>query len=209
LWWSVKASIRTASSAGRWWFSSRMRFFGVWRQRSMMWPAARRGAAAYGAPVGGTAQPREWSRASAPAPRRPRSARGLRGEALAPRRWSMRAPRRVPNDACRLRGTPFDQSQYRLSAIPSRRHCAAMLSSPRSPSSTTRILSSAERRLRSKRRMSRTTRSAGALTEVIPASAAVAEVFWFIPTPRRPRRVLNRTRLSRGARRRTISAHPT
>ncbi|CAA9270775.1 MAG: hypothetical protein AVDCRST_MAG04-3028 [uncultured Acetobacteraceae bacterium] len=55
----MKASIRTASSAGRWWFSSRMRFFGVWCQCSMMWPAARRGAAAHGAPAEGTPQPGE------------------------------------------------------------------------------------------------------------------------------------------------------
>lgn len=34
------------------------------------------------------------------------------------------------------------QLQYRLSAIPSRRHIAAMLSSPRKPSSTMRIFSS-------------------------------------------------------------------
>src|SRR6185295_3611791 len=48
--------------------------------------------------------------------------------------------------------------------IPSRRQSSAMLSSPRSPSSTTRILSSAEKCRRVARRMSFTTCSAGSLT---------------------------------------------
>src|ERR671911_1850854 len=49
-------------------------------------------------------------------------------------------------------------------AMPSRRHSSAMLSSPRSPSSTMRILSSAEKCRRVARRMSRTSCSAGAFT---------------------------------------------
>src|SRR5919112_4127535 len=45
--------------------------------------------------------------------------------------------------------------------MPSRRHSSAMLSSPRRPSSTMRILSSAEKLRRVARRMSLTTVSAG------------------------------------------------
>ena len=48
--------------------------------------------------------------------------------------------------------------------MPSLRHSSAMLSSPRRPSSTMRILSSAEKCRRVCRRMSFTTRSAGAFT---------------------------------------------
>src|SRR3970040_1042771 len=48
--------------------------------------------------------------------------------------------------------------------MPSRRHNSAMLSSPRSPSSTMRILSSAEKCRRVARRISFMTCSAGALT---------------------------------------------
>src|SRR3954454_15590565 len=46
--------------------------------------------------------------------------------------------------------------------MPARRHSSAMLSSPRKPSSTMRILSSAEKWRRVARRMSLTTASAGA-----------------------------------------------
>src|SRR5919202_6605658 len=66
--------------------------------------------------------------------------------------------------------------------MPSRRQRAAMLSSPRSPSSTTRILSSAECCLRVARRMSRTTRSAGGLATV-GSRVAGAEDFGLIFTP--------------------------
>src|SRR6187431_2671914 len=48
--------------------------------------------------------------------------------------------------------------------MPSRRQSSAMLSSPRRPSSTTRIFSSAEKCRRVARRMSFTTSSAGDLT---------------------------------------------
>src|SRR4051794_36204028 len=58
--------------------------------------------------------------------------------------------------------------------MPSRRHSSAMLSSPRKPSSTMRILSSAEKWRRVARRMSLTTASAGAL--------AGPDV-WFIVAP--------------------------
>ena len=51
----------------------------------------------------------------------------------------------------------------KLIAIPSRRHSSVILSSPRSPSNTIRILSSAEYCFRVARRISLTTRSAGAL----------------------------------------------
>ena len=47
----------------------------------------------------------------------------------------------------------FDQLCCRLSAMPSRRHSSAMLYSPRSPSRTTRIFSSAEWCFRVARRM--------------------------------------------------------
>ena len=57
----------------------------------------------------------------------------------------------------------FDQLQYRLSAIPSRRHSSGMLSSPRRPDTTIRIFSSAEYYLRVLRRISRTVRSAVSL----------------------------------------------
>ena len=60
--------------------------------------------------------------------------------------------------------------------MPFRRHSSAMLSSPRKPSSTTRIFSSAEWCLRVRRRMSRTTRSAGGFR-------AGAEDFWLIFPP--------------------------
>src|SRR3546814_12917676 len=56
----------------------------------------------------------------------------------------------------------FDQVEYRLCAMPSLRHSSAMLSSPRRPSSTMRILSSAEKCRRVCRRISFTTCSAGA-----------------------------------------------
>ena len=62
--------------------------------------------------------------------------------------------------------------------MPSRRHSAAMLSSPRRPSRTTRIFSSAEWCLRVRRRMSRTTCSAGGF-----GAGAEAEDFWLIFTP--------------------------
>src|SRR3990167_11241418 len=48
--------------------------------------------------------------------------------------------------------------------MPSRRHNSAMLSAPRSPSSTMRIVSSAEKGRRVARRISFMTCSAGALT---------------------------------------------
>lgn len=57
----------------------------------------------------------------------------------------------------------FDRVEYRLCAIPSRRHTSAMLSSLRSPSSTILILSSAEKCRRVHRRMSFTMVSADAL----------------------------------------------
>src|SRR3954452_363804 len=52
---------------------------------------------------------------------------------------------------------------YMDEVMPSRRHNSAMLSSPRKPSSTMRILSSAEKGRRVARRMSLTMVSAGAL----------------------------------------------
>ena len=53
----------------------------------------------------------------------------------------------------------FDRLEYRLSAMPSRRHSSAMLYSPRSPSRTTRIFASAEWCFRVARRMFFTTYS--------------------------------------------------
>ena len=55
----------------------------------------------------------------------------------------------------------FDQTYYIDWAIPSRRHNSAMLCSPRRPSITMRILSSAEKCRRVARRMSLSTHSAG------------------------------------------------
>src|ERR1700760_501321 len=69
--------------------------------------------------------------------------------------------------------------------MPSRRHSAAMLSSPRKPSSTMRILSSAEWCLRVARRISRTTRSAGDFGTAWLGDGA--EDFWLIFTPPRLR----------------------
>ena len=57
---------------------------------------------------------------------------------------------------------------WRVAAIPSRRHSSAMLSSPPRPDSTIRIFSSAEYCLRVLRRISRTVRSAVSL-ELIDA----------------------------------------
>src|SRR5688572_6231066 len=59
----------------------------------------------------------------------------------------------------------FRPGVVQLWAMPSLRHSSAMLSSPRSPSSTMRILSSAEKWRRVCRRMSFTTRSAGAFVD--------------------------------------------
>ena len=55
----------------------------------------------------------------------------------------------------------FDQPWYIDEAMPSRRHSSAMLSSPRSPSSTTRIFSSVEKCRSVARRMSLIASSAG------------------------------------------------
>jgi hypothetical protein len=57
----------------------------------------------------------------------------------------------------------LDQPEYMDEVMPSRRHSSAMLSSPRKPSSTMRILSSAENWRRVARRISLRAASAGGL----------------------------------------------
>lgn len=99
----------------------------------------------------------------------------------------------------------FDRVEYRLCAIPSRRHGSAMLSSLRSRSSTILILSSAEKCRRVHRRMSFTTVSTDALagdlrkegrlrrSELHAANVLVGEgdspstATWVKPAPSSPR----------------------
>src|ERR1700683_1700674 len=86
--------------------------------------------------------------------RRASSSSEVGARAVSPARRSLPASRKS-----------FDQRWYRFCAIPSRRHSSAMLSSPRRPSNTMRIFSSAEYCLRVARRMSWTTFSAGSLDD--------------------------------------------
>src|SRR6202050_3837476 len=86
--------------------------------------------------------------------RRASSSSEVGARAVSPARRSLPASRKS-----------FDQRWYRFCAIPSRRHSSAMLSSPRRPSNTMRIFSSAEYCLRVARRMSWTNFSAGSLDD--------------------------------------------